>query len=106
MPRDILPFRATGEQQPVHADRSPDVAFAALPLLRQLRDELERAARRARAETRWGVPPLFFFDKEAQAEWTVARGVAPVMPRAAVLAELADDALMLLADSVEVRRTA
>jgi hypothetical protein len=105
MPRDVLPFRAGEANRTAAANRTPDVAFAALPLLRQLRDAFEHAARRAKPEARWGVPPLFFFDNEAQAEWEAARPARPARPRPSY-ADLADDALTLLAGSVEVRRAA
>jgi hypothetical protein len=127
MPRDVIPFRAA---PPGRTASTPDIAFAALPLLHKLRDLLAAAApfrdacRRAeqRKVGRWGVPPLFFFDKAARAEWEADRPaghrfpdpyavpVARRYPAAAKawadLRDLTDDALTLLAGAVEVRRAA
>jgi hypothetical protein len=124
MPRDVLPFRAGETDRTAHAGRSPDVAFAALPLLRRLRDAFELAGRRAKPKSRWGVPPLFFFDKQVQAEWNGVRSLreregpgvsglvygkgTPDRSRSerTTFSDLADDALTLLAGSIEVRRAA
>ena len=59
----------------------PDVAIAALPLLRRVRDALRLAGRfrdRCRAlesrspVARWGVPTLFFFNANLQREFGTA----------------------------------
>src|SRR4051794_26921045 len=72
-----LPFARPISGRPPQA---PDVPFAALPLLRRLHDALRLAVRfRAgarRLEARrdcWGVPKLFFFDRELQTEWDAVR---------------------------------
>jgi len=122
--RDVIPFRAGNRAADPH--RPTDLAVAALPLLRTLRDALERAAgfrdacRRAERRTRWGVPPLFFFDQRAgRAAEPAARPRFPDPYAAAVarrrpaaarawadLGDLTADALTLLAGAVEVRRAA
>jgi hypothetical protein len=108
----------------------PDVAFAALPLLRRLAATLLLTARfraacrvaAARFERNSGVPPLFFFHRPHQLEWETVRSrpaaavdrvaarVAARHPAAAaawaVLPELLDDAVSLLSGSVEVRHAA
>jgi hypothetical protein len=108
----------------------PDVAFAALPLLRRLAATLPLAARfraacraaAARLDRRSGVPPLFFFHRPYQREWETVRArpaaavdrvaarVAVRNPAAAaaraVLPELLDDAVCLLSGSVDVRHAA
>jgi hypothetical protein len=123
--RDVIPFRAGDRSAARHP---PDVAVAALPLLRTLRETLERAAvfwtdcRTGERKNRWGVPPLFFFDKHAQAEWAAVRPKEPQFPDLSAIyigarmqtgakawtdaQDLVDDALTLLAGSVEVRRVA
>jgi hypothetical protein len=108
----------------------PDVAYAALPLLRRLAGTLPLAARfraacraaAARLDRHSGVPPLFFFYRPYQREWETVRArpaaavdrvagrVAARHPAAAaawaVLAELLDDAVSLLSGSVDVRHVA
>ena len=79
---------------------SPDVAFATLPLFRRLRDALTQAARERRS--RWGVPTLFFFNDSLQAEWHQVRR----RPAPSPLADLIDDALTVMAASVEARHNA
>ena len=65
-----------------------DVAYSALSLLRKLAGTLADAgrfiaacrtleARATKRDRRWGVPPLFFFDKHAQAEWEAVRPTPP-----------------------------
>jgi hypothetical protein len=109
--------------------RGPDVAFAALPLLRRLAAVFPEAARfraacraAARHDRRVGEPPLFFFHRPHQLEWEtvrtrpvpaidrVAGRVASRHPAAAaawaVLPELLDDAVALLSGSADVRHAA
>src|SRR5438552_5527832 len=107
-----LPFaRSAAGRRP----QTPDVPFAALPLLRRLRDAIWLAARfragvrrlEARRD-RWGVPRLFFFDRDLQAEWDAVRAAGDGFEReaarrdpAAVAAwesirDLTDDALTVL----------
>lgn len=78
----------------------PDVAFATLPLFSRLRDALTQAARERRS--RWGVPTLFFFHDSVQAEWEHVRP----RPTPSPLADLIDDALTVMAASVEARHNA
>ena len=109
----------------------PDVAIAALPLLRRVRDALRLAGRfrdRCRAlETRspvarWGVPTLFFFNADLQREWESVRQTPAKFPEpfAKVVAKtdpiaakawadlpgLLDDVLCVLTASVEARHAA
>jgi len=121
----FLAFPSTAATKP----RGPDVAFAALPLLRRLAASLPaatrfRAACRAAADRLddSGVPPLFFFHKPHQLEWeTVRTRPAPAVDRVAgrvaarypaeaaawaVLPELLDDAIAVLSGSVEARHAA
>jgi hypothetical protein len=106
--------------------RGPDVAYAALPLLRRLADTLPPAARfrsACRAAARpTGVPPLFFFHRPHQAEWVAGRPrpendvdraaprVAARLPDAAaawsILPDLVDDAIAVLCGSAEARHAA
>jgi hypothetical protein len=81
---------------------SPDVAFASLPLFRRLRDALTRAAGERRSP--WGVPELFFFDDALQAEWEQRHGKH--LPTPTPLGDLIDDALTVMAASVEARHAA
>lgn len=125
MPRDVIPFPAA--RRPARTAAAPDLAFAALPLLRGLSDTLAAAAKfrdacRAaeRRANRWAVPPLFFFDPKFRSECdpkspprfpdphgvVVARRMPAAARAWADLADLAADAFTLAADSVEVRRTA
>ncbi len=76
----------------------PDVGFATLPLFRRLRDALADASRKRR----WGVAPLFFFNATLQAEWELRRRRAAPTP----LGDLIDDALTVMAASVEARHNA
>ena len=80
---------------------APDVAAAAVPLLRRLRDALAAAAPKP---DRWGVPALFFFRPELQREWEAA--TPPARPLDAVTADLVDDAVSVLAASADARKTA
>ncbi|QEL15180.1 hypothetical protein [Limnoglobus roseus] len=127
MPRDVIPFRAGPSRRPgVQAD-GPNVAFAALGLLRKLNDTLAAAVpfrdacrARERKATRWGVPPLFFFAGSKGQERPAARPnfladrftvptarQMPIGARAwADLTDLIDDAFTACAASVEVRRVA
>lgn len=85
---------------PTRQLEGPDVAFATLPLLRRLRDALTQAIRERRS--RWGVPTLFFFHDALQAEWEHVRP----RPAPSPLADLIDDALTVMAASVEARHNA
>ena len=80
----------------------PDVAAAAVPLLRRLRDALHAAAP---TPDRWGVPALFFFRPELQREWAAAKP-APGRPLDAPTADLLDDAVSVLAGSADARKAA
>jgi hypothetical protein len=129
MPRDVIPIRPDLAPSPPAA--GPDVAFAALPLLRRLTDTLTHAARFRDACRRMqqkydrrhgGVPRLFFFDEVRQEDWATGRDRPPTFPdpwavpvarrrpRLAqawcALPDQLDDALPLLAGSVAVRRVA
>lgn len=131
-------FARTNSQPLRLADRpadgaTTDVAFAALPLLRKLSNTLADAgrfiaacrtleARATKRERRWGVPPLFFFDRAAQAEWEAVRPKVPEFPAPyaadaatrlpgpaaawTILPDVLADALTLLYGSRSVRRTA
>ena len=111
----------------------PDLAFAARPLFLRLTATLkqvakllgecrrmrDRATRHGRA---WGVPALFFADAAAQREWRAERIPAQEFPLPYVelladafpklaeawerLPDLLDDALALLAESLDIRRMA
>jgi hypothetical protein len=110
-----------------------DVAYAALPLLRKLGVTLADAgrfiaacraleARATKRDRRWGVPPLFFFDRRARAEWEAVRPTPPEFPAPyaadvakrlpgpaaawTILPDVLADALTLLYGSPTVRRTA
>ncbi len=80
---------------------TPDLAAAAVPLLRRLRDALAAATPKP---DRWGVPALFFFRPDLQREWEAARPAARRLP--ADVAELADDAVSVLAASADARKAA
>jgi hypothetical protein len=77
----------------------PDVAAAAVPLLRKLRDALAAALPRP---DRWGVPRLFFFRPELQEEWEAVR--PPARPLDAPTLDLLDDAVSVLAASPDARK--
>ena len=105
-----LPF---ARPAPGRAPAAPDIAFAALPLLRRLRDALRLAARfrdgvrRLEAKrNQWGVPRLFFFDRDLQAEWNAVRPQERPRDNDAALADLADDALTVLSACLLTRRAA
>ncbi len=83
------------------APHAPDLAAAAVPLLRRLRDALTAAAP---TRDRWGVPALFFFRPELQREWEAAR--PRVRPLPADVVDLADDAVSVLAASADARKAA
>ena len=69
---DVLSFRSPRFRA---AAPPPDLPLQAVPLLARLRDALRLSAellaacevRRHAAESRWGEPPLFFFDRTAYA---------------------------------------
>ncbi|OWK41584.1 hypothetical protein [Fimbriiglobus ruber] len=124
---DTLPFVAARASTVGTSREWPDVAAAALQLLARLRDAVHTAVKfrdTARAledrspARRWGVPPLFFFDPRAQAEWSDARpGAEPFTADAArrdpagaaawaAVRELSDDALSILSASAEARHAA
>lgn len=84
------------------APASPDVAAAAVPLLRRLRDALHAAAPHP---DRWGVPVLFFFRPGLQQEYEAARPPARRRLPADAL-DLVDDAVTLLAASADARKAA
>ena len=98
--------------------RTPDLAFATLPLLNRLRDALAKAAaaldeqrksgeRATRKQRAWGVPKLFFFDRAAQAELVACReGERQVLDFDHALCDLLEDAQLLLTESADVRRAA
>ncbi|HET6572694.1 MAG TPA: hypothetical protein VFG68_03755 [Fimbriiglobus sp.] len=112
---------------PAAPPSAPDVAFAALPLFGRLRDALRAAARfrdrcRDAGRRRWGVPDLFFFEPDLQLEWNAVRPARDRVPTAVIaavsrrdpaavracveLAELADDALTVLAAGADARHAA
>ena len=112
---------------PAAPPAAPDVAFAALPLFDRLRDALRGAARfrdhcRRAGRGRWGVPNLFFFEPDLQLEWEAVRPARDRVPTAVIaavsrrdpagvracveLAELADDALTILAAGADARHAA
>jgi hypothetical protein len=83
-----------------------DAAFAARPRLLRLRDALAAAAREPKPRrSRWGEPPVFFFDPARQAELEAAR---PATPKAAPhpVADLIATELPALFASAEVRAAA
>ena len=84
------------------ATSTPDAAFAARPRLVRLRDAL-RALHPPR-QSRWGEPPVFFFDPARQAELDAARPRAVQPPHP--VAELVAAELPGLIESVEVRHAA
>ncbi len=124
---DVLSFRSPRFRA---AAPPPDLPLQAVPLLARLRDALRLSAellaacevRRHAARSKWGEPPLFFFDRTAQAEWERSRppaarfpetflgDVSARLPSAAAawraLPDLLDDALTVLPASVECRRVA
>ena len=132
---DTIPFPTTlprtSRPQNLPELYRPEVAIAALPLLRRVRDALRLAVRfrdrcrllesRSHAK-RWGVPTLFFFNAAQQWEWesvrqapvnfpepfakTVAKS-DPIAAQAwAELPDLLDDVLCVLTASVEARHAA
>ena len=82
------------------ATSTPDAAFAARPRLVRLRDAL-RALHPPR-QSRWGEPPVFFFDPARQAELDAARP----KPDASRTDDAVAAELPALFASVEVRRAA
>ncbi len=127
---DVLSFRSPRFRA---VAPPPDLPVQAAPLMVRLRDALRLSTellaacdvRRQAAErrrTEWGEPPLFFFDRHAQAEWERARPLTHAFPEPYLaevsarrptaadawrnLPELLDDALTVLPASVECRRVA
>ena len=96
MPTTLLPFPA-----PVRTRGTPDPAFDALPRLAKLRDAL-RSAQPA-TSSRWGEPPVFFFDPARQAALAASR---PAAASADPLGTQLDEAMPALFGSIEIRRTA
>ena len=127
-------IRTAADDTPISIPRvSGDMAYAARPLFLRLTETLlsvgkllgecrameERATRHDRE---WGVPKLFFADGAAQSNWNTKRVppqefpqpyvslLANALPKLADawnrLPELLDDALALLAESLDVRRMA
>jgi hypothetical protein len=85
---------------------APDLAYETVSLWPRLRAALE-AAHTPKPKSRWGVPLLHFFHKPAQRELERFRerqpkpaGIDPA------LEDLIEDAMMLLTESLDVRRTA
>jgi hypothetical protein len=115
---EFPPTRTAREQS-----YAPDLAFATLPLLNRLRDALAKAVtaldeyrivkeRSTRKQRMWGVPKLFFFHKPAQIELLAGRASggspheAPSLANDSALSDLLEDAHLLLAESLDVRRAA
>ena len=109
----------------------PDLAFLARPLFQRLTEVLRSVAtllhecrkmenRMTRHERSWSVPKLFFADRTAQKDWQSKQVMQATFPEPFVsllatsfpklidawnrLPDLLDDALSLLAESVDVRR--
>ncbi len=124
-----LPFSRPANPARDSAPRAlRDVAVAALPLLHQLRDALRAALRfrdrrrlllAAAPESRWGVPALFYFDAQLQADLErrrpaesdrAADQAARQDPAGAAawhaLVDLLDDALCVLTNSADARHAA
>jgi hypothetical protein len=80
----------------------PDSGYEALSRLTQLRDEL--ASIGSRPQSRWKVPPLFFFDNEREAQRRLNCPAEPD-PFAAASTHIAEH-LPMLCRSVEMRRVA
>lgn len=104
MTRDTPMSTTFPSRQPVA--EYPDIGYAALPLFRRLRDALAAARTQLERErrSRWGVPSLFFFNDTLQAEWEHVRGNLRSPPTP--LGDLIDDALTVMASSVEARQNA
>ena len=110
-----------------------DLAYAARPLFLRLTETLNRVAellgecrkmeeRATLRERRWGVPKLFFAETTAQREWAAEQVPQQIYPQPYLsllanalpkladawhrLPDLLDDALALLAESLDVRRMA
>ena len=132
---ELFPPRSTrfrtDETPPPQAQ--PDLAFLARPLFLRLTEVLRAVAtllhecrkmenRATRHERSWGVPKLFFADRTAQADWRAKQAHQATFPEPFVsllatsfpmllddwdrLPDLLDDALALLAESLDVRRMA
>ena len=126
--------RISADDTPLSLPRvAADSAHAARPLFLRLTEALVRVAellgecrkmeaRATRHDRRWGVPALFFSDPAAEREWRASQAPKPVFPQPYLgslaqarpklaaawsrLPDLLDDALALLADSIDVRRMA
>jgi hypothetical protein len=87
---------------------TPDPAFAALPRLAHLRDALVAAVQTTppRRPTRWGEPPVFFFDPARQAQLEAAHRSPAGPEQFAELSAAITAELPALFASVEVRRAA
>src|SRR5262245_17620323 len=85
----------------------PEPAFAALSRLARLRDLLNAAVQTPpRRTSRWGEPPVFFFDSARQAELEAARRPPDEPDPLAELSTSIAAELPELFASVEVRRAA
>jgi hypothetical protein len=84
------------------ATSTPDAAFAARPRLVHLRDALHAVC--PPKPSRWGEPPVFFFDPARQTELEAVRPRTPEPPYP--VAELVAAELPSLIESVEVRHAA
>jgi hypothetical protein len=114
----ILEFPAVRTQTPSRSRGRPDLAFETIPLWKRLQAALAEAAtarRKARELTeqatrkqrRWGVPQLHFFHKPAQEELERSRTEEPASyDFGPALDHMLEDGLMLLVESLDVRRTA
>lgn len=132
---ELFPSRSTRfrtDETPPPQSR-PDLAFLARPLFLRLTEALQLVAtllhecrkmenRATRHERSWGVPKLFFADRTAQEDWQAKQVPQATFPEPFVsllgtsfpklmdawdrLPDLLDDALSLLAESLDVRRMA
>jgi hypothetical protein len=94
--------RPPREDRPVANPIEPDAAFAARGRLLALRDAL--AAQKPRPKSRWGEPPVFFFDSVRQAELVKSRPINS--PLADPIAVIIEKEIAALCQSVEVRHMA
>jgi hypothetical protein len=114
----ILEFPAARTQTPSRPRGLPDLAFETIPLWQRLqttlaeaatarKKHLDQAEQGTRQQRRWGVPQLHFFHKPAQEALERSKPKEPAAyDFGPALDHMLEDGLMLLVESLDVRRTA